>query len=491
MGNPFRDLGLQFLGSQNYSPVLPVAWAQMARNFAKMLNKGRYERGMAKYIKNGGSTSFLSTMNLLSDMHSESAVTPGKKLGNKILETMGWLGQTSEQVVRLMLVEQALRKAGTTMDKATDAQWAKAVHEASTFQDFRQHGQYAKMVDLVVPFFNPAVQSIRPVMREFKNNPAISTFKAAQIVAVGAALAAFNRENDEEGWESATDSEKDTKALFFFGLKAKDKNGDNRSGYGAIPIDQAWRPFFILGEMISEKMAGKPVNPARLSGIISANYVPGDINSLPPVMAAMLTYTQNKDFWTKQDVWRGAKVEPYMERRASTPEIANLAGDITGMSPERLTAAKRKLIPDNPWSFGAEKLVELMSGKTADQDTFSALSSMPMLRRVMRMTPNRELRRDDLLSAARLGVKVNGRTPAVVLNEIDEKQTERNTVRQQHKLAIDTMIQEIKKGKATQADLIRSLISMRDEKGRRIGPEEIRELRKRYTDRYPHGIPTP
>jgi hypothetical protein len=299
-------------------------------------------------------------------------------------------------------------------------------------------------------------------------------------------IAWWNRKEDEEGWESVNDQEKNTKAVFNLGMKSKDANGNLRSAYLGIPIDQGWRPFFVLGELIAEKLQGKEIDPNRMVSVTYANYAPMDLTNLPPIVSALLTYTQNHDFWRNEAVWRGRKVDPEAERRASTPELANKVADITGLSPERLKAASGKLIPANPWTSAISDVIDYF-GKSKDlkaqEDDFAYWSQVPMARRIMRLTPVRELRHDDILSARNLGVKINGRPVASVLKDIDRAERIENTKRQHNDYRLDVMAAAVKAGKATRADLFKVARDTRKTNGA-VDSKEIHRLILRIKDKY-------
>jgi hypothetical protein len=352
-----------------------------------------------------------------------------------------------------------------------------AVYAASNVLDFRQAGNAAKVVDQFIPFFNPAVQGARGVMRAFKERPAETTFRASQIMALGAWLAWYNRKSNEQAWDSVSDVEKDTKAVITLPLDRVDREGNKRHVYVAPAIDQGWRPFFILGQMIAEKQMGKEVDPKRLKDSIAANYIPYDAANLPPVIAAILTYSQNHDFWRNEKVWRGRDVEPEMERRASTPALATMAGDVTGMSPERLRAAATKLMPDHVIGLAAREAADRITGNKANEEGWLSVSRLPFARKMLRVTSARDLSHDKELAAKRLGVKMEGRANAAVLNEIEKREREVNTVRQRNDVAFDKMVDRLQAGEITKADIYKAAWQVKGEDGNFSGKERLRVLR--------------
>jgi hypothetical protein len=494
VANIMRDLGFTYLSSKEYSPVLPMAVVQQMRNLGKQIISKETRRVLAElYKRHGGSTDYLSSMDHLNDLHNPGAVTVGRQAVNKVIKALGYFGNLSEETVRLAHMQQALRNAGVKdFSEANLRRLAvsdidkieKAVFAASNVLDFRQGGNIAKIIDTAVPFFNPSIQGARGVLRAFKERPAETAFRASQIMALGAYIAWYNRKNNEKAWDSVSDVEKDTKAVVTLPVSRTDANGNERHIYLAPALDQGWRPFFILGQMISEKNMGKDVNPQRLINSIKSNYVPYDAANLPPVVAALLTYSQNHDFWRNEKVWRGRDVSPEMERKANTPEIYNAAGDLTGLSPERLRAAMAKLVPDNPVSYTAGVAMDKLLGSKGKEDMAIEWAKAPGVRKMMRLTSARDITSDDLKAAKRLGVPAKGKAPASVLNEIEAREKEVNTQRQKNDVALQKIAAQVKSGVMQKADIYKAAWQLVDEKGKR-GKERgraLRALKQRYPD---------
>jgi cell division protein FtsB len=201
----------------------------------------------------------------------------------------------------------------------------------------------------------------------------------------------------------------------------------------------------------------------------------------------MLTYTQNQDFWRGEKVWRGREVEPAAERRANTPALYTKAGDITGMSPERLRAAKRTLVPDNPALWGVEEAVDFF-GTPNDEKVREGLlieaSQKPFMRKMLRFTPGRQLTRDDAAAAKRLGVPTRGRAEAAVLNDLEKARKAVDSKKQMVDVRFDKLAAQVKAGTATKAQLMREIYRLKDERGRPM-LDEMKRVRARLRNRYP------
>ena len=483
-----RDLGSTWFTSKQYSPFMPVALAQQMRNFTRALTPSVRRKLEEKFKQYGGSREYLSTNTALQDVAKVDALTAGRKAVNKASRVLGFIGNETEKTTYLMLTEQALRKRGKTIQNATEDDWREAVYTASNYLDFRQHGQYTKMLDNFIPFANPASQGVRIVARAFREDPQTAMFKAAQIMALGAFTAWWNRANNEKAWDSLSDSDKNIGANFSLPVTAKDKDGAERHAFTRIQLDQGWRPFFVLGEMAAERMAGKEVDPSRMRKVIIDNYNPVALTSLPPAMSALFTYTQNYDFWREDKVWKGPKLKsPELEQRKSTSEIAKAVGGATGLSPMRLEAASSKVIPENPLKYMAESAFDWFGNpkdEKTKEDNYYKLSRIPGIRKVLRLTPARELDKDDERTARKLGVTVKDRAPAAVLNDIERKQLSVNDDRQRNNLKFEAIADKVKAGEVKKSDLLREVYKIKKQNGR-PDLDEISRMRRRLRDKYP------
>lgn len=484
VGNILRDLGLHFLGGNTYSPIMPVALGQMGKQAAKIqANRALKAKLRREFLKYGGGNETWTRQGLSGfeqDMMTAKALKHGNKVIKGVADALSYLGNKTEEITRLMMMNQELEKMGTDAFRATPEQLMKAVSAGKEIINFHDHGKAVKALDTIIPFLNPAFQGGRTVARAFKNRPIETTLKAMQIVAGSALLQYWNRRNDEKTLESISDSDKATRLNITLNARRSDKEGFERNAYLGLPMDQAWRPFMVLGQMIADKLDGKPVNPDLLKKSIADNYVPLSFNNLPPVVAAMLTYSQNHDFWTGQEVWKGRDVLPYMERKATTPLLAEKAGDITGLSPERLTAAAKKIAPQNMLISEPQKWMDALLGdevKKSEEDNLVSVAKMPFVRRLFRMTSPRELSQQKERSAQKLGVKTEGRSPAAVMNELQLKERQANTIKQKNDVAFDKLVARLRTGEITKADIYRAAAKVKDENGRFDPKERIRILR--------------
>lgn len=482
-----RDLGSTWFTSKQYSPYMPVAFAQQMRNFARAVTPSIRKKLEEKFKQYGGSREYLSTDTALQDIAKPDALSAGERAVKQASKALSFLGNETEKTTYLMLTEQALRKKDKTIATASEEDWKDAVYQASNYLDFRQHGQYTKFLDNFIPFANPAAQGVRIVARAFKEDPATAIFKAAQIMALGAFTAWWNRQNNEKAWESVSDSDKNIGANFTLPVMAKDKEGKERAVSTRIQLDQGWRPFFVLGEMAAERMAGKQVDPSRMRKVVIDNYNPVALTSLPPMVSALLTYTQNHDFWREDKVWKGQKVSPELEQTKNTSGVAKAVGEATGMSPARLESASSKIMPENPLKYMAESAFNMMGkeDQKTNEDNWFKLSRVPGIRKVLRLAPSRELDDKDIKTAKKLKVAVKDRAPAAVLNDIERKELVVNDARQRNNLKFDEMADKVSSGELKRSDLMNAIHRGVKTEAGRPDVNEISRLRKRLRDKYP------
>lgn len=350
LSNIPRDIALQWLSTKEYSRLAPVAIAQNVRNVLRVFKdawtgEGRYR----DYVAQGGGMEFLTDQGTMLLKDPNKPFTAGNERGKQVFRALNKLQETSERLTRLALREQAIRN-GKSPEEATRI--------AREYLDFSQGGSWTKALNNAIPYLNASFQGTRSVARGFKNNPVETTFKVIQLMAMGAGLAYYSNSDDErrKSWDKISDREKATRWNFPWSMKYKNREGDELNIYFSIPKDQSSRFFAMLGEIMTERKMGvidgetawnkismtiDDLNPIDLLGLV------------PPSISAIMGYALNKDFWTRDDIWKGQKVSPHMEYYSSTPtalkdmtKLLNGAG--LEVSPARLHKGLTKVFPANP-----------------------------------------------------------------------------------------------------------------------------------------------
>ena len=151
-----RDIAHVWLTTHEYSPHLPVAIPQMAKDFATVAKDAVTRRGSyVDYINEGGGMSFLT--------HQGRVTSRTKGWATDLQKALGYLGETSEVWTRLALRNRALAN-GKPPHEAT---WV-----ARNYLDFAQGGWAIKAVDSGIPYLNASVQATRGSLGRLTRNQA-------------------------------------------------------------------------------------------------------------------------------------------------------------------------------------------------------------------------------------------------------------------------------------------------------------------------------
>jgi diguanylate cyclase (GGDEF)-like protein len=441
-----RDLAFSYYRTDEYSPILPVGWAQQAVDLATVAKDVWGRKGRVKdYIDEGGSMDFLSHQGRLGERFPGATKSATSEAIQKTQEIMGYLNETSELWTRIALRERALKKGRSP----TEATWI-----ARTYLDFAQGGSWVKAADKAIPYLNAGVQGTRGMIETMRDNPKVATAKLLQLTALAIGLATWNRKRNKEAWESISDSEKARKWIITTPLSYTDANGEKRWFYIGIPKDQGQRIFAAFGQALAERAAGETVNTRQLA-MAASDFSPVDISSVPPTFAAMWAYMNNYDFWTKDEIWKGRDVEPQEEYWNTTPETAVLWGKATGMSPERSRRAFHKLVPQNVYTYLTGSMIDQMFGtmpekaqEQAHKTMAAKIAEIPGAKRVWRQTWPQHKRRSALAKKANsLGVALerdDGSPLGVqeISSRIRTAEREQNTMRHRNDQHLQLLVSE-------------------------------------------------
>jgi len=480
-----RDMAHYALVTQEYNPILPIAWAQQVKDMATVLpdvlaRKGRVD----DYIDDGGGMEFLSTQGqfgkkpgIYGSVHNEAV--------KQVSKFAGWLGETSEILTRVALRERAL-KNGKSREEATFI--------ARQAIDFAQGGTAVKSVDNFIPYLNAGVQGTRGILDSLRYNPVVTTFKIAQIVGFQAALTIWAKKVLEEEYDSISDADKVSKFVIPTPFFALDKNGNKRYYYIGIPKDQGQQVFATLGSEMAELSSGGKPSLQRVKMALE-NFAPANVTTLPPTLSATLGYIANKDFWQNKDIWRGRQVDPEFEQYASTPEVWKKAGSITGMSPVRLRKSFSKVVPNNPFVYimgGIQGPLVAASDDSTLEKVGKVASKLPFIRRYLRLTQPVNLTEADIKEANKYGIPLNypngkPRPKKRIKEELKDISTEENNARQLNDMGMDVLMGQLRQKEINTKDLdvwmdkFRNSTKVEDRK-------EYERLKWRQLHKYPWSL---
>lgn len=369
-----RDIAHIWLVTQEYSPTLPRAAAQMALDIAKVSKDAILRRGRwTDYINEGGGMEFLT---------HQGRVT-GKLKGTigEIQKVLGWFGETSEIMTRLALRERALTN-GVAADEAT---WI-----ARNYLDFSQGGSWTKAADTVIPYLNASIQGTRGIVRASIQDPSTFAYKSAQVGLLATGLYLANKNQNPEAWAQISDREKVNNWIITTPFSYKDKDGTKRHIYFKIAKDQGQRVISTVFENLMAKHQGEDVNVDQIAQSVQDAIPIIPTEMLPPSMDAILGYAANKDFWRMEDIWKGPDVSPEAEKTRWTHPAYGTLGEMAGISPERTKYAlsqffTRGNIYTSAAGYAWNQLFEGLPEDEKEKITQEVLNS-PFVRRVANET---------------------------------------------------------------------------------------------------------
>lgn len=385
-----RDIAHVYLVSSEYSSFLPKFTFQIGRDFLSTAKDAWTRKGdWIDYINEGGGMSFLTY---------QGRILEKIPLLKDFEKGMGYLGETSEIWTRLALRKRAIRN-GKSPQEAT---W-----EARNYLDFSQGGNVAKAMDTGIPYLNAGIQGTRGIFRALADRPVDTLWKFAQIGTMATGLYLANKHSNPECYDSVTDREKVNNFIITTPFKITDKSGNKRHFYLKIAKDQGQRIVCTLFENLMKKLLGEEVDPDQFPMALQDFLPIVPEQNIPPTLDALMGYVANKDFWTKEDIWKKEKRTPREEFTIYTHPALVGAGKITTLSPERLSYALSQVftrgnIYTSLVSGGLSAIMNEMPEADKRKTTAEMVQKIPMIRRVFRLTPPYNISEIKALEKARV-----------------------------------------------------------------------------------------
>ena len=391
-----RDMQHIFTITDAYSKNAPKAFNQMRGDLKEIRNDKKLNQYLTDaYRKYGGGAETLTRQSGLGYGFGKASGKIGdfsKKILQPLDEIIGYLGQKSEQMTRKMLMFREL-KNGKSIEQA--------VHSAKSYIDFSKHGYASKFGDVLWPYFGAGIQGARGLGRAFKTDPLGTSYKAIQNTMYSAMLRAGSNQMHPEAMRDLNDTVKDINFIIPTGMSYKDEDGHTRHITMKVARDQTSRGFGVIGDAIGDKLSGKEIDVGKVTKEVQhmLAFIPSGVT---PMIAAVLGYSANEDFWLDEPMWRGDEnIEPWAEYTEETSPFARKLGKwkyfteedeegrITGgISPERLVQSFQKITTrHNPIAraFGAG--LNKMAGE--DQDNKATLNDamrLPGAKRIFAIT---------------------------------------------------------------------------------------------------------
>jgi len=443
-----RDLAHIYLTTQEYSSIAPIAALQMGNDLRSVIAQAVKAKGIKntelykQYIDNGGGTEFL-TYQGQSGSQGKTAITRAFK---GLEDVMASGGEFSEIVTRLALMKRSMAN-GKSVFEATQI--------ARGYLDFSQGGSVAKALDAGIPFLNAAIQATRGITRAAKTNPKVFGVKVMQLTTMAMSLYWANKFMYGDEIDDIDDNEQKNNWIIMTPYTYVDQEGEERHYYIKIPKDQGQRVFTAIGEGMARKALGEQVDGGQIFNSIK-DFLPVTPTDMPPTVEAILGYSVNKDFWKREDIWKGDDVLPQEEYNKYTPKAYVQLGEHTGTSPVRMKYALEQVFTrGNIWTsmvgYGAKQIFDELTPEQRAAETKELFERKPFVRRILsstrpaskrdkeikqekiristeRLKTNRQL--DELVEAESLG-----RTDNAEINDYIRRfpKEERSRLRSRHK----------------------------------------------------------
>ncbi|KKK75563.1 hypothetical protein LCGC14_2872460, partial [marine sediment metagenome] len=263
---------------------------------------------------------------------------------------------------------------------------------ARDYMDFGQGGAYIKALDTGIPYTSAAVQGTRGIFRSIKRDYKTFAVKVTQLGAFVTGLYLANRYNNQEAYDSISNEIKKSNFVLTTPWKFKDEENQTRYIYFTIPKDPSQKFLSYFFEYATKRMLGEEEDVDNLVSTLTELSPIKDTSILPPSVQAVVGYMTNKDFYFREDVWKGPRVEPREEfiPGQTGPAFVDV-GEVTGLSPERLEYALGRIFTSgNMYShlvgWGYKELFDDLPESENEQHIAMMLSQTPVSKRFIKVT---------------------------------------------------------------------------------------------------------
>lgn len=222
--------------------------------------------------------------------------------------------------------------------------------------DFQRNSAFTRVANLLIPYFNPAVQGSRNVVRSFRDRPVQTTAKSVGfIVLPSIALTAWNYADAErrEAYESINEFEKEDNFILV-GPNPRQMEDGHWEGVFKIPKPQGYRELTDPARDVAEAFfKGQPVENvgemfADMMGGLTGPIQTEDLNKfkgsfIPQVVKPWIQLDANRNFYTGKDIvpeYMMDETEDPTERAyEGTSGTARLIAKQLGVSPIQVEQA--------------------------------------------------------------------------------------------------------------------------------------------------------
>lgn len=326
----------------------------------------------------GDQTSFDLTRNLKDTKAVMERIRGGKKVGVKqslthpvrSLENVAAITEKSTRFQNYVGEYRRAIKRGLSKEEASQ-QAAMAAWQNSV--DFSRAGTWGRVINTVIPYWNPATQGVRQMGRTFKNQPVKSVFAGTALLGVPIATATawnLSTPDTKKIYDNIPEYEKDNNLILI--PPGTKQNQDGTYDVVKVPLPPGYKDVFMpLRRFVEGYANDKPVQGAQIAqDILQAVTGPVNVQSkaqvggsfLPQAVKPFIQQEANKDFFTGREIVPGYINEATDAQGNAIPEnkkafkngsgTAQAIGNALNVSPIRV----EKFIKDTGGTVGLNLL---------------------------------------------------------------------------------------------------------------------------------------
>jgi hypothetical protein len=386
VGNTAVDFANILFFSNVYGNFKTIGGIKLTLDFVsnfmkKLFATKKYKSTLKEFMEHGGGMDFMSSDGL----RALKKLRPTYRVTNAAQKTlvaygnaMSYLGETSELAFRLSAYSKVKDNLIKEYKKNNDGNeptgqalediMFQAARESRETVDFSQGGSWAKPIDLVMPYFNAALQGFRRPFEFAKKNPVGFAWALTEAAMMSGGMAAMSLaslalavggDDEEEKKKKMIDAlnsiSEHEKAMYHIIFTGKvDEDGE----YEYVRIKKL--PFLSMVTTLAEQMVyAKLLSTKEKEYSIDSKVVkstieksvplmPNEIAGRNPLVSALLAYN-NYDTFTKKKVFReprDGKIAPEAEGMFDD-KVENFYKTFApklGMSPVRTKAFVEKIV---------------------------------------------------------------------------------------------------------------------------------------------------
>jgi hypothetical protein len=388
IGNTAVDFKNIAFFSDTYSKNKFIAVPRLAYDFLKNFlrktkNTKKYNEVKKEFMEHGGGMDFMSSdgLRVLKNLRPGYKVTStAQSIMVKYANAMSYLGETSELAFRIAVYEKTKENLIKKYKKENEGKepngedldniMFESAREARQTVDFSQGGNWAKSIDIVMPYMNASLQGFRRPLEYAKKSPigfASSMVQASLMsgsvaaMSLAALMSSFGDDDDEDekkakaidALNSISEYEKGNYHIVFTGKKNKDGEYEYKR-IKKLPVlsmvstltEQMVYKYLLSNDRRPYAFDSKAMKQAAEKSI---PFSLSDIFSRNPLASAFITYYFNEDTFTGEEIFRqprDKKIDPTAEGiyDDKVEEFYKQIAPALGLSPIRSKAFIEKIV---------------------------------------------------------------------------------------------------------------------------------------------------